>query len=231
MRLSNWGLVEVTTTNLSLPRSLNWLSVDDSVSQDGVCRGRKGAILRWFNDSRPSSAAFNPPIADVFAKTRWLELKRIHKHNCDDTSVKKGEAGCDPAHKCDMTWNVIASNVNALSLSDCLDQCADETTFPFQGHGKAKTGLFGLIKGKPGVNRGAQIVLSCDIDRIRPGAHIHWHKLHHKHFSVAGNNKVCMLLQTLEEHVVVNGSKSTHKPLFQRSHTPRGTTASLGRHL
>jgi hypothetical protein len=85
-----------------------------------------------------------------------------------------------------MIYDVIILNVNALTFKAGLDLCLDETTFPFQGYGEAKTGLFGNIIGKLGVSKGAQLVLITD--RLRPCAYVHHHKLHERHLTQQGPN-------------------------------------------
>lgn len=67
---------------------LKW---DGSVHRDSIPGHSKGATPRHFDDSRLDSAAFDPAIVDAFTKTCWLEIKRIHKLDDNDASVKKGE--------------------------------------------------------------------------------------------------------------------------------------------
>lgn len=62
-------------------------------------------------------------------------------------------------------------------------------TFGFNGWGEAGTGLLGLISNKPGVApRGGKIVMVSDVDRIRPRAYVHRHKLNEKHFTKGSNH-------------------------------------------
>jgi hypothetical protein len=56
--------------------------------------------------------------------------------------------------------------------------CGDETTWGHQGFGEAGSGVVGQILGKPGVSKGGQTVVVSDVDRIRPRAYVHRHKMH-----------------------------------------------------
>ena len=58
------------------------------------------------------------------------------------------------------------------------DQCGDETTWGHGGYGEAGRGLLGRITGKPEVSKGGQIVMISDVNRMRPRAYMHRHKLH-----------------------------------------------------
>ena len=82
-------------------------------------------------------------------KTCWLELKRVIKLNNNLTAKKQGEVGYNPAYKYDMIFDVLTSNVNALTLRAGLDLCGDETTWGHQGFGEPGSGIVSLILNKP----------------------------------------------------------------------------------
>jgi len=170
---------------------------DGTVVMDGVLGGSHGSFLSRF-DNRVGNEAFHKGIASTFTKSRWLEIKRTYKLCNNLLAKKKTDKDYDPAYKYDYIFDVIIHNVNALSLFAAKDLCLDETTFAFNGWGETGTGLFGLVMGKPGVTRGAQSVLVCDVDRIRPRAYLHRHKLYKKHFTLPGPNEVYLLWQKLE---------------------------------
>ena len=48
------------------------------------------------------------------------------------------------------------------------------------GFGEAGSGLVGRIMGNPGVPKGRQIGMVSDVNRMRPRAYLHQHKLHEK---------------------------------------------------
>ena len=161
----------------------------------GVRGGSKGGILRRF-DNNKGSKSYDPEIAKAFTKSRWLELKRVVKLCNNTTAPKKGSNGYNLAYKCDLIFKTIVHNVNALSLYANPDQCCDETTFGHEGHGENDAGLLKLIKGKPGITKGMQIVLTSDVDRIRPRAYIHRHKKHPVLFKKQGPNEIRVLYET-----------------------------------
>ena len=169
---------------------------DGSVIMDGVLGGSNGAFLRRF-EQREGNTAYSDLIADAFTKTRWLELKRVHKLCNNLTAKPRGHDEYNPAYKYDFIYDVITHNVNALTLFAGLDLCGDETTFPFNGWGEAASGLFTLVNNKPGVTRGGQMVLISDVDRIRPRVYVHRHKLNPKWYGAPGANEVRILLDKL----------------------------------
>ncbi len=110
---------------------------------------------------------------------------------CNNREVpKKGEPGCDPAYKFDMIYDVLTSNVNAINKYAGLDLCGDESTWGHNGYGVASSGLVSLILNKPGITRGGQVVIVSDVDRIRPRAYLHRHKLHENAYTSQGPSEV-----------------------------------------
>ena len=113
---------------------------------------------------------FDEDISKAMRCSRWSQIKRVDKLNDNRAKKKKGDPGYNPAYKYDMLFDVITHNVNAITLCADLDGCGDETTFPYQGYGEAGSGLVQRIKKKPGVTKGAQLVMVTDVHRIRPSA-------------------------------------------------------------
>ena len=188
---------------------LKW---DGSVLQDGVRGGSNGAILRRM-DKRKGNAAYDKPIANTFSKSRWLEIKRCIKLcKNDEPKNKRDHVLYNPAYKYDYIYQTIVHNVNALTLFCGLDLCGDESTFGFNGWGEAGSGLLGLIANKPGVTRGGQIVMVSDVDRIRPRAYIHRHRLHERQFDKGrpGQSEVKLLWQALEPLCQPNNQYRPH---------------------
>ena len=79
-----------------------------------------------------------------------------------------------------MIYETLIENLNAITEEAELDLCGAETTWGHGGFGEAGSGLIGRIINKPGVTKGGQIVMVSDVNRIRPRAYMHWHKLHVK---------------------------------------------------
>ena len=146
--------------------------------KDGVHGGSRGAILRRFDNSRPDNSAFDEDIFKSMTKTRWLQIKRVYKLCNNLMSKKRGEQGFDPAYKYRFIYDVLAFNVNALTKNASLDICGDESLWPYSGFGDTKSGLTGVVMGKPGISKGGQIVVAIDRGRFHPRAFLHRHKLH-----------------------------------------------------
>ena len=181
-------------TQVDPTEMLQW---DGSVVMDGVLGGSNGAFLRRF-DSREGNTGYCEPIAKTFTKSRWLAIKRVYKLCNNLTAKKKHEEGYDPAYKYDSIFDCICHNVNALTLFAGLDLSGDETSFPFNGWGETLAGLFGYVKGKPGLSRGGQTILVSDADRIRPRAYCHRHKLHPKLFPQRGPTEVRLIWEKMQ---------------------------------
>jgi hypothetical protein len=149
---------------------------DGVVVRDGVRGGSNGALYRRWMEC----ADHDDEIDQSMRHGRWLQIKRVVKLCNNDGVPKRGEEGYDPAYKYDMLWDVIFANVNAITKHAELDLCGDETTWGHGGFGEAGSGLVGRIMGKPGISKGGQIVMISDVNRIRPRAYVHRHKLHTK---------------------------------------------------
>jgi hypothetical protein len=97
-----------------------------------------------------------------------------------------------------MLYDVIISNLNAITEHAEADQCGDETSWGHSGYGEAGSGLAGRIMGKPGITRGGQIGISSDVSRCRPRAYVHRHKLHERPKGfVEGPNEVRMIVNQI----------------------------------
>ncbi len=79
-----------------------------------------------------------------------------------------------------MIFKTPIHNTNWVTKKAGLDQCGDETTWGFGGYGEPGSGHLSRILGKPGITKGGQTVVICDVDRLRPRAYIHRHKKHEK---------------------------------------------------
>ena len=187
--------------SFELTHAAELLRWDGVTVMDGVRGGSKGAILRRF-DNDSENTAYCPYITRAFTKQRWLMLKRFYKLCFNRDAKKKGEPGYNPAYKYDFIFDTIISNVNAVTKYACLDLCGDETTYAHEGYGEKDTSLVARILNKPGVTRGGQIVIVCDVDRIRPRAYLHRHKCHVKDFKYQGPNEVKHLLDRLDPLII-----------------------------
>lgn len=187
------------------PEMVHW---DGTVQMDGVRGGSNGGVLCRF-DTRPGNKMCDKDIAKAFTKTRWLQLKRCVKSQNNLTSKKRGEEGCDPAHKCDPIFKSIVNNVNAVTKRASLDACGDEATFAHNGHGEAGSDLVKLALGKPGVTRGAQIVLPMDTDWLKPRAHVHHHKLQNGAHSWQGPSEVRLICEKLEPMIATGAEEES----------------------
>lgn len=172
---------------------LHW---DGSIVMDGVLGGSAGAFFRRFNKQ---DTGYCEHIANTMSKERWHHLKRVYKLCNNRESAKRGEEGYDPAYKYDFIFATIIKNINALTKKANDDQCIDETTFPFNGFGEPGASLISKIMNKPGVTKGAQLVLCSDVGRLRPRAYIHRHNKHTKLCSLQGPNEIRLLHAKLKE--------------------------------
>jgi hypothetical protein len=84
---------------------------DGVVIRDGVKGGSNGAIYRRWMDG----ADYDALVQGSITHTRWLQIKRVMKLNNNQSSPKRGEEGYDPAFKFDMLYDVLISNLNAVT--------------------------------------------------------------------------------------------------------------------
>jgi hypothetical protein len=101
-----------------------------------------------------------------------------------------------------MIFDVLVHNTNAITKKACLDLCGDESTWAHQGYADSISDMLSIVIGKPNVTKGGQVVLVMDVDRVRPRAYLHRHKLHPKHFSCEGPNEVKLILDKLESMLI-----------------------------
>jgi hypothetical protein len=91
-------------------------------------------------------------------------------------------------------------------------QCSDETSFSFGGFGKSRSSLITQIMGKPGINKGGQIVLSGDVDQNQVVyAYTHRHKAyeHPPGFTCQGLAEVSHIMETLWPLAISKESSKT----------------------
>ena len=149
---------------------------DGCIMRDGVLNGSSdGAIYRRWDKL---DATFSPQIYESMSYHRFLQLKRTLKMNDNSTAKKKGEEGYDPTYKYDYPFKVMVQNICAFTAKASMDLCGDETTCGHQGYGEASSGVLDRIPNKPGITKGMQTVLLCDVHRFRVYAYIHRHKCH-----------------------------------------------------
>lgn len=201
--------------NTTADELLRW---DGVVVMDGVRGGSSGAILRRF-DKRKSNTAYDPFIDEAFTKTRFLELKRVWKI-CDnrDPANARGHPDYNPCYKYDYLFKTIVHNVNAITLFAGLDLVGDESSYAHRGYGEPGAGNVMMVRGKPQVTKGMQTVIVSDVDRMRPRAYLHRHKLNKKHegFSYPGQNEVRQLWDEGIAPLLLPGNQLVGKALFSR---------------
>jgi hypothetical protein len=192
---------------------------DGVVVRDGVRGGSNGALhRRWME-----CADHDDEIDQSMRHGRWLQIKRVVKLCNNDGVPKRGEEGYDPAYKYDMLWEALFANVNAITKHAELDLCGDETTWGHGGFGEAGSGLVGRIMGKPGISKGGQIVMISDVNRIRPRAYVHRHKLHTKPpgWTTQGPSEVRKIMEMITPMVVGEETSGGQRQIYRRK--PHGT--------
>ena len=141
-------------TFVTEPEMVHW---DGVLIRDGARGGTGGSIhIRWIQDDPD----FDHVIANSMKYSRWLQIKAVIKLNDNRaTSSTRGTTGdddYDPCAKYDLVFKCLVGNVNAIRKRAALDLCLDETTWANIGYsGEA---LY-RIHGKPGVNKGGQMVI------------------------------------------------------------------------
>ena len=65
-----------------------------------------------------------------------------------------------------------------MEQGDLVDLIGNETYWVYGGYGGAGTSLVCKIFNKPGMDRGGQIDLLCDMQSNHPRAYTHCHKVH-----------------------------------------------------
>ncbi len=196
----------------TMPEYVRW---DGCLVRDGVRGGGTGALYRrWLKDSACSDTLCQ----GAMSLHRWSQLKRIMKLNNNDTSKKRGETGYNPASKYDFIYEVITSNVRALTKNAELDLTGDETTWGFQGYGEKGAKVVYRVKGKPGVTKGGQTVIVCASNRIRPYWYQHRHAETQRYgpgFTGEGPSEVRSCIDALEK--LVDGREGNgEKKIFRK---------------
>jgi hypothetical protein len=190
---------------------------DAIMVRDGVHGGADGATYRrWKYDD----SAYDPDIAGAMTHTRWLQIKRCIKLCDNDVEPKRGEPGYNPAYKYDYLFKVLINNINELSEKADDDLCGDETTISVNSYGESGCDLIKRVKGKPGVTKGAQIVLVSDVHRNRVRAYFHRHNAHAKIPGVTtqGNLEVRRVMEGILPLVKgeLQGRNDTRRQIFVR---------------
>ena len=190
------------------------------VVRDGVLGGMKCAIYRWW---KKADSAYDPEIAGTVTHTRWLQMKRVYKLCDNKGSAKKGDDDYDPAYKYEYIYKCLVRNVNEVTLFADLDLCGDETTCGHGGFGEAGSGILARRMNKPGITFGMQTVLVSDVNRNRPRAYTHRHKVWGK---IEGWNKegpceVRRIVEMLEAMVIGGPSNKGARQIF--SEKPHST--------
>ena len=189
---------------------LRW---DGIIVRDGIRGGTNGALYRrWMTDT----ACYDKYVCDAMSYERWVQLKRIYKLNNNDTAKKRGEEGYNPASKYDLIYDVITSNVRALTKYADLDLTGDETTWGFQGYAERGAKVVYRIQGKPGVSKGGQTVIVSAVNRIRPYWYQHRHAFTKRYgrpgFTAEGPSEVRSCIDALAK--MVRNSPSDEKKIF-----------------
>ncbi|MGL5935917.1 MAG: hypothetical protein ACRCZI_09885, partial [Cetobacterium sp.] len=156
-----------------------------------------GAIVRRFKKTKYNTA-YDKLISKAFTQSRWLEVKRVYTLCNNLTAQKKDDPKYDPSYKYDFIYKTLVHNVNAITHRVGLDLCGDETSWGHQGFGESGTGVVGQILGKPGISKGGQTVIISDVDRLRPRAYVHRHKVHDYAYTVKGPSEVRMIYEQLQ---------------------------------
>ena len=98
---------------------------------------------------------------------------------CNNKDAPKcGDTNYDPVYKFDFIYKAIFHNFNYTTKLADLEQSGYETTWGHGGFGEKGSILIGRIIGKPGISKGGQIVITCDVSRILPQVYGHRHKIH-----------------------------------------------------
>ena len=179
---------------VTLKDIVNWEGI---IARHGVRGGNSAIHQRW----DCMDCDYDDLIFHTMSFTRFLQIKRSYKLCNNFKAPKKSEPDYNPAWKYDRIYEVPIYNVNWFTKTAGLDLCGDESTWGFGGFGERGTGLVGLILGKPGVSKGGQVVLVSDVDRLRPRAYVHRHKVHEKPigWNKQGPIEVRMIMDQIKE--------------------------------
>ena len=93
--------------------------------------------------------------------TRFRQLKCSLKLCYNNSILKRGEEGYNPACKFDLIWDCITSNCNVITTRAEENQAMDETTWDHASFSKAGSGITGRLRNKK-VNKGGQTTIISD---------------------------------------------------------------------
>ena len=111
---------------------------------------------------------------------------------------------------------------------DDSDLCGDETIRVTDSCGESLSGVTDRVKNKPGVTKIGQTVLIGNVNRYRPYAYMHRHKLHRNPpgLTVMGNIEVNNIMEGLNPIIKVEGRD--RNKIFKERHIMPLTTTSVG---
>jgi len=112
-----------------------------------------------------------------------------------------------------MIFSTIVHNINYFSKYAELDLCGDKTTCGYGGHGESQSGILTRILNKPGIRKGMQIVILCNVHAVRSRAYLHRHDLHpmEEGFTKKGPNEVRLLIQQLDKLIIRDGEANINE--------------------
>ena len=193
-----------------------YVRFDGCVARDGVLGHKEGGALyrRW----NKFCSDYDQITQESMTLERWFQLKRIYKLNNNDKKKSKDEIGYNPAYKYDFIFEVLTSNVRALTKKAELDLTGDETTWGFQGYGEAGEQVVKRVVGKPGVSKGGQTALVSATNRIRPYWYQHRKRRSKKYgdgWKAEGPCEVRAAIDELENYIV--GKGGNEKKIFEKA--------------
>ena len=191
-----------------------YVRFDGCIVRDGVRGGGDGALYRrWFS----GNAHADDYCQEAMPLSRWNQLKRVYKLNNNDKAKGKGEVGYNPTYKYDLIYDVLTSNVRAITKRAELDLTGDETSWGFMGYGEAGTKVVSRIMGKPGISKGGQTVVVSATNRIRPYWYQHRHNKTKRYgvgWTAEGPCEVRSCIDFLDNYVV--GKGGDEKKIFSK---------------
>ena len=133
-----------------------------------------------------------------------MHIKRCINLKNNKDLPKRGEDDYNRAYNYDMIWDVIIHNINDMSYHVGLDMCGDETSWGCQGWVESNSVPTFKISNKPGGIKGGKIVMVTDVDCVLPRSYVNYHRInnHPENFEAQVPNKVCTIIEKMEDMVV-----------------------------